>query len=321
MRDLTVDRAKGLLIILVVFGHFLERLVGWQTPFGAILLSSIYAVHMPAFIFVSGLLFKVQNWQKNLVFFLALFLPFQALYLAFNAIWTGTWQWNVTYPYWLLWYLFAMMAWTLLSISVGRHKLSIYLAIVASLAVGLSAWNNYAYSLGRILVFWPFFVLGQHYGMQILASLKQLRHVHYWLGAGLVILLGFASYSEINRYWLYGSLSYQQLHVDPMTGISIRLVCLAVAGMGTLLILLLAQQMKNTLAQLGRYTLPVYLLHGFVVLLCAQWLMPLPLVQAVLLSVLLTFLSCYILQQAIFDQLLRHLTLWLMWPYQKIFRR
>ena len=30
MRDQSIDIYKGLLIFLVVFGHFLERLLGWQ---------------------------------------------------------------------------------------------------------------------------------------------------------------------------------------------------------------------------------------------------------------------------------------------------
>ena len=43
MRDQSIDIYKGLLIFLVVFGHFLERLLGWQDALAKIFLQNIYA--------------------------------------------------------------------------------------------------------------------------------------------------------------------------------------------------------------------------------------------------------------------------------------
>ena len=55
MRDQNIDIYKGLLIFLVVFGHCLERFLGWQNELGKMFLQCIYLVHMPAFIFISGI--------------------------------------------------------------------------------------------------------------------------------------------------------------------------------------------------------------------------------------------------------------------------
>ncbi|MFH4243140.1 acyltransferase family protein, partial [Acinetobacter baumannii] len=55
MRNLHIDATKGVLIFLVVLGHYLERLIGWNEPLNQALLGSIYFVHMPAFIFISGM--------------------------------------------------------------------------------------------------------------------------------------------------------------------------------------------------------------------------------------------------------------------------
>jgi fucose 4-O-acetylase-like acetyltransferase len=54
-RDEALDRAKGLAILLVVFGHIVARAdpagVGWYEP----LRRAVYAFHMPFFLYLSGL--------------------------------------------------------------------------------------------------------------------------------------------------------------------------------------------------------------------------------------------------------------------------
>src|ERR1700733_9329298 len=50
-----IDRAKGLAILLVVFGHLVARAdparVAWYEP----LRRAVYAIHMPFFLYLSGL--------------------------------------------------------------------------------------------------------------------------------------------------------------------------------------------------------------------------------------------------------------------------
>jgi fucose 4-O-acetylase-like acetyltransferase len=52
-----IDRAKGLACLLVVFGHIVSR----RTPPGhewyGVLKEAIYHVHMPFFVYLSGLVF------------------------------------------------------------------------------------------------------------------------------------------------------------------------------------------------------------------------------------------------------------------------
>ncbi|WP_281276902.1 acyltransferase family protein [Enterococcus pingfangensis] len=62
-RDYQIDNIKGLLIILVVFGHMLlasSKENNW-------LLTLIYSFHMPAFIFLNGVFSKNVNLRKVLV--------------------------------------------------------------------------------------------------------------------------------------------------------------------------------------------------------------------------------------------------------------
>ena len=78
-RYLGYDNIRGILIILVVFGHFLELCPGAVAGSHVYLL--IYCFHMPAFIFLSGRFSKHDRQNMWKLFFLYLF--FQFLYRLF----------------------------------------------------------------------------------------------------------------------------------------------------------------------------------------------------------------------------------------------
>ena len=281
-----------------MFGHFLERLIGWGNPLNHALLGTIYFVHMPAFIFISGLFYKDQNWLKNIVFFISLYVPFQILFPAFDALWTA------------------------LTHILIKTKYPVILAIIMALGVGLSPWNNYQYSIGRIFTFFPFFMVGCCYGKRIVALIQGAKRstlMAVFIIFGIVTLVAL---SKINPFWLYGSLSYQQLQVSDVDGILIRLGCLLVSSLGILATFSLSRHMGQHGVQLGRNTLAVYLLHGFVVILIARYCsLNVHISIQILLCFIFSLLSCWLLQQNIFDSLLRKLSLWLLKPTEKLWHK
>ncbi len=318
MRDTYLDSCKATLIFLVVLGHFLERMIGWKDPIAHTLLGTIYFIHMPAFILVSGILFKDKNWLKNIFFFLSLYLPFQFLFPAFDAIWSGQFKfnWNIfERPYWILWYLQGMMLWTLLAHLFIKIKFPVIISLIFALCIGLSPWNNYQYSIGRIFTFFPFFMIGVVYGKTILQKIQQLKLATVFGG---LIILGIASYvyfSQINPFWLYGSLSYAQLKVSSWQGIGIRMGLLLTSSLGIFALFALVKLLNPRFIQLGKNTLPVYLLHGFVVMLIARyWKLDFNIFIEIGICLVLSMLTCRLLQQHFFDHLLRKLSLWLMKP-------
>ncbi|RKG39728.1 acyltransferase family protein [Acinetobacter rongchengensis] len=322
MRDTYLDTSKAVLIFLVVLGHFLERMVGWNDPIAHTLLGTIYFVHMPAFIFISGLLFKDKNWLKNILFFISLYVPFQILFPAFDAIWSGNMQINRNLferPYWILWYLLGMMVWTLLTHFLIKTKFAVWIALILALCVGLSPWNNYQYSVGRIFTFLPFFVIGAVYGKAIIQSIRSIRYAEWF---GVLIFIGIFSLvylSQINQFWLYGSLSYQQLKVSAFEGTLIRLGCMAVSSLGIFAIFAIVKQCQSRFLKLGINTLPVYLLHGFVVILISKyWKLESHILIELMICFGLSLLTCWILQQQSFDMLLRKMSLWLMKPVERL---
>ena len=326
MRNHFLDTHKAILIFLVVLGHFVERMIGWRDPVSHMVLGTIYFIHMPAFIFVSGMLYKDQNYIKNTLFFLSLYLPFQFLFAAFDAIWSGQiqWNWNVFIkPYWVLWYLMGMMLWTVLThilLKISKSFALIF-ALLMSILIGLSPWNNYLYSVGRIFVFFPFFIFGVLYGKTIIAKIQQFAAGKWWGVGFLIALMALVYFTQINQYWLYGSVSYTQLKVAMIDGIFMRLACLMLSSLGILALLSLTQFFKDRWLKLGTYTLPVYLLHGFVVIGIARYLkLDLHIFVEILICIALSIVTCWILQHAFFDQLLRKMSLWLVKPTEKLWR-
>lgn len=323
MRNHFLDTSKALLIFLVVFGHFLERMIGWNFPESHTLLAVIYFVHMPAFIFISGLLFKDKNYIKNIIFFTALYIPFQFLFPVFDALWTGHFNWTLLQrPYWILWYLVAMICWTVLTHYLLKTKYPVWIAVFLAMMIGFSPWNNYDYSLGRIFTFLPFFVVGQVYGQKIMQSIQQFRYATATAILIFVTILSVVVITNISPYWLYGSLSYQQLKVDWLQGSLIRLGIYILSSLGIVAVFAIAHLFKNHFVQLGRNTLPVYLLHGFVVIRLSKYIhFHFHIAVNIVLCLLLSLLTCLVLQHAIFDRALRKLSLWLMKPTEKIWDR
>lgn len=111
-RNYQMDNLKCLLIFSVVFGHMLELFMGKNSP-ERVLYLVIYSFHMPLFAFVSGVFARYNpvKIKNNMIY---PYLIFQTLYLLFsNRILEKDADVQYTTPYWLLWYLFAIIVWNL----------------------------------------------------------------------------------------------------------------------------------------------------------------------------------------------------------------
>lgn len=311
MRDPFVDCSKGLLIFLVVFGHFVERLVGWGTEEGRILLSSIYAIHMPAFILISGMFFKNKNISQKVIYFLSLLVPFQLFYLFLNYALTGQWSSSWWYqPYWILWYMFGMLCWTLLTPLLLKTKAPLLISVMAAVLIGYSPINNYILSIGRVFTFLPFFIVGHLYGKAIVEYLKSHRNSLY---IGLLGLLGIVTlfyFVPVSAGWLYGSYRYIQLNAEGYIAAITRLGFMLLSMGGTLAVLAVTPLFNQQYwIRLGENTLPVYLLHGFVVMLFSYYLrFNYPVWINILLCFSLSMFTCWILQQRIFSHMIEKMS-------------
>ncbi len=250
------DNLKGFLIFLVVLGHMLEQLV----PDGKSLqiYKVIYLFHMPLFVFCSGYLSRFS--PKKI--FRQLIVPYAALQLFFGLLLFREVQ--LTTPYWVLWYLAALVVWRVTvpfldACPVRLRWLVIVGTVAVSCVVGFDNTVGYYATLSRIVVFYPYFVVG--YYAKGWNKTEARRPVKIAAGIVLAVLLGgfFFLSTHVDALWLYGTYSYANGGYD----ILFRLILYVVSAAVGWAMLILTPEKKTFFALWGRCSYAVYLAHPF----------------------------------------------------------
>ena len=262
-----LDNLKGLLIFLVVFGHSLE-LFKDQYFITQVLYVFIYLFHMPAFVFVSGYLSKNVDKARETAF-TTFFLPF----ILFNILWNGlaalvTWnleQFSFLTPGWALWYLMSMFLWKISLKDLVRIKYIVPISFIVGLGAGIFGEFNGLLSLSRTLVFFPFFLIGYFTSEDRFFKLKKPSK---FFSCGIILLaLSFAifiCYFEVFPVeFLYGSDAFQTYTVPIWLGLISRAL-LYIIGFSFVFVLANTMTSKTTFfSKIGRNTLPIYILHTY----------------------------------------------------------
>ena len=300
------DNVKALLIFLVVVGHMTSdyvsdsHLVRWVTLW-------IYMFHMPAFIFISGLMHKQYITEeraslgakgetkfradKALGFFLCgyalkVFLQISRTWMGQNPIWYWIEEGGIP------WYLFVMAEYELLfyllrRIDGGREGkgLKPWMAITGAFAI--SAVIGYFPSVGdvlclsRMINFLPIYMLG--YYMDMRSFLEFIDQKKYKAAGVIVIILSlvicyllpWGGYSL--RKWFTGRRSYEFLS-DFFGSYAITFgwaIRLAVWAFAILLSLAIIAVIPNCdlkyITTVGASTLNVYFWHRPLCYLFRNW--------------------------------------------------
>lgn len=268
--DRRADNARGVLIGLIVLGHFLIVLNGWTDAVSRHLLAAIYAFHIPAFVFLTGMAASDRWSWRRLVEIALLLAVFQTAYLAPYAVAGEAPPHALTRPHGLLWLLMSMIGWLALAPLIRRASRPLVLACALALAAGLIPWIGRDLSLSRTLVFLPFFVAGHLYGARIMDRLQDLGSLR-WLGLALIPAAGVLLVSQdVGPGWLYGAAGFEALDAGAFQGVATRAGLLLIAAACTAALLAVAPRSDGMLARIGAASLSIYLLHGFAVKLFSR---------------------------------------------------
>lgn len=262
-REYRYDNIKALLIFLVVLGHVLENclLGGLKTIY-----IIIYSFHMPMFVFISGMFSKFE--PGKIVRKLAVpYVIFQTLSRMLN-MGNGTLQY--TTPIWNLWYLVALIVWRLMVPFIDRKEGRMRTAILAgsvivALVAGFDDTVGYYMSLSRIIVFFPFFVLGFYWRKYrcFESFFDKIRREYAIIAlAAVCIIICFIS-DKVDPRWLYGSYSYAEAGYNP----GYRLMFMVFGLVICMAVLKLSSDEKTLFSGIGKRSMQIYLLHGFAVAL------------------------------------------------------
>lgn len=270
-RNVFLDNAKVILIILVVVGHYFDRVIwmgesSWYTPTITGINTVITSFHMPAFILISGYFYSITNLKNNLnriLHRLAIpFITFEFLYGIFEQFVLPQHKSVITWhtPYWILWFLFSAATWHLLMPCVMKLKYPLTFAIILSISVGYVDTIGYQFSLSRTIYFLPFFIIGYHLKTKgiVLISRKIAAAI---LAASVVVVVILKPDSR----WFYGSFSYSSLEATAWYSGIFRLATYSFTLLMIIAFLSLIPKQKIWITKFGFLTLYCYLLHGFVV--------------------------------------------------------
>lgn len=287
------DNIKSILIVLVVFGHFLYEFRSNLTL--ELVTKVIYLFHMPAFVFLSGYFSKSENARKNekLFRFLFYYTVGNIFFMWFSAVMYRT-TFNLLVPYYSYWYLIALVVWRKGANYITNPKSILPLSIIASLLIGLFPEVDNTLALSRILCFFPFFLLG--YG------LKKEKIEQFLLRKGTKeILLGISLICILIVFGIIiaPNFSLNELLMDPYTNqnqIFNRLVMLIIAfGMIYGIILAMPKIKMPVLTKWGKNSLYIYIYHRLITLLIAAfWKYNQNTTSTLILSIIMTVITCYI---------------------------
>lgn len=265
------DNAKFILMVLVVFSHLLEPFIeDWQGYHN--LYYFIFMFHMPAFILIAGYFSKgLQKGKAGKVMKKTLlpYLIFQLVYSSYYALigLENRFSWDVLVPNWSLWFLVSLFCW---QCSLGLlNKMPPWLALtigtMLALIVGYLPFIDRNLAMQRTFVFLPFFLIGHYFSWEKLVVIR--KHHRY-----SIALIGFGSifafidqFETFNKYLVFGSKPYEDFLSAPQLGAFVRLLVMLLGFVGILSFLLLVPRQRTFYTDLGKNTLTVYLLQGFIV--------------------------------------------------------
>lgn len=267
-RDPWLDNAKMTLVTLVVVGHFWAVLP--DTGFNDHLYDFLYVWHMPAFVLVTGYLSRTFAWTRRrlvgLVTTVAVpYVVFESLYALFRLR-VGDERFDELYldPHWPLWFLAALFVWRLATPLFARHPAAVPVAFAISIVGGI--WAGEQLDLARIVGFLPFFVLGLHATPERLAVLRTGRARLVGAAVLLALLAGAGLVDALaDTEWVYYRSSYDLIGVDAAAGMLARAGFLVAGLVGAAAFLAVVPRRGGWYADAGRWTIVVYLFHGFAV--------------------------------------------------------
>lgn len=275
------DNLKCVLILLVVLGHCIETFIDNSYMFKRMWLM-IYMVHMPLFIFVSGLFAKstmesAEKVKSKVFMYIKYYFIYKVLLFAVKLIITGEGSFSLLSEVGVPWYMFAMAAYILITY-IARNIKPTYLfvlSIILACVIGYDREINDYLMLARIINFYPFFLMG-YYAKQ---DMKLLETSTVKKIGSLVVLTAFISFVWTNITEVYkfrplftGRNTYYALEF-PEYGILYRLAHYAIASIIGLSIIYIIPNRVNVFTFVGKKTLYIYVIHGVLikVLRSFQW--------------------------------------------------
>lgn len=232
----------------------------------------VFSFHIPLFAFVSGYFSRTFMFQEgkirqlfNLMFQYGLF---QGLYLLADSIWfhTPNVKYSFFQPYWMLWFLFSLFFWRVLLLIFEKSNLKLVWAVILGVLVGFWSGDGTWMSVSRILIYFPYFVIGYRFNPAWITNIvnTRIKLISIAFLISLFVIYHFLPF-ELEFEWFLGNSTFNQLNRTPFEGVKIRLAFYVIQFVSGFCVVLLVSSKTNIFTEWGERTIYVYLLHGLVI--------------------------------------------------------
>lgn len=260
------DNLKFILITLVVVGHFAERFASTSDICKSIFLF-IYAFHMPLFLFISGMFHKDTDIPKKILFYISAgFVLKFALSIA-NRLAGKEFSFQLLADSYIPWFMFALAAYTALCYLL-RNENKIFILIGFIL---LACFTGYDETIGdllylsRIIVFFPFYLLGNILKPQ---AVNDFRKKYRWLIIPAILIMlvwAYCCFAQLETAYVLRRLFTGRnpfSEVFASNGILARLLCYMISALTCFSLIFLVPSGKIPfVSKAGQNTLNVYFWH------------------------------------------------------------
>lgn len=258
---------KGVLIILVVIGHFLLPVHNDNAVITPIYYL-IYVFHMPLFVFVSGFfaasIFKNGRLRSNKIFSMLLMAAlFQLTIMALKWDWSFDSFLNFNSA---PWYLVSLACWNLLVplFLTLKPKPAIIGAFALALLAGCCDGLTTYMSLVRTVGFLPFFLMGMYCTKEQLSAIKESSWLKWVALAAVAFMVWYCIFGTCTaELWQTGYYNSGYTGSN-LVGMAARTVMFAIAVLMSLALLFVMPSKHTFLCYLGERTLQIYILHRII---------------------------------------------------------
>jgi fucose 4-O-acetylase-like acetyltransferase/lysophospholipase L1-like esterase len=259
------DNIKGILISLVVMGHFLLDYLDFG--YARYIVSFIYFFHMPAFVFVSGYFSKTEDTRanKSIAKIITIYLIFNTEIMVLSSFLFDA-SYQLITPYYSFWYLISLVFWRLTIQYVEKLKDLLFFSIIVALLIGFWGDVTNALSISRIMVFYPFFIAGYKLPAEKIFNLVNKRKKTDILKATLLLfVVVFVSLYFISKIEFITLNHLAMSSYSSIYDLFVRVIIFFIAvSMIIAIINLTPQRPIFLISKWGKNSLSIYVLHRFI---------------------------------------------------------
>ncbi|MBQ4650323.1 MAG: hypothetical protein IJB73_06430 [Firmicutes bacterium] len=266
-RDYMFDTFRGLLMCSIPLSHFI-RVAGHFSAgsLGGIIYITINVFVMQAFVFLSGYFSKNVEKSKKTSFhtFMWPYLLGIPFFYCVRYLILGDANWNLDTPPFALWYLWALFFYRYFSKEWSKIPYILEISLIVYLFAGQIPFLSGTWGLGRMVSYFPFFVMAFQCTGDQLKKLQCLKKWHCWV-LGIVLMgascfLAFCVKQLPVGFYLLKSPACE-LGIEWYWDIIGRIIILVLAWSWIILMVNILPNKMNYMAYIGMNTMPLYMLH------------------------------------------------------------